>query len=80
MVNCFVYNIPSTRQRAFSLVLTGISQRPISNVRKIVYVIHHERLHQSLDNKFIDPPPDGKGAIVCKERLGGLLKFYKRAA
>jgi hypothetical protein len=41
---------------------------------------HEERAHQGLDNKIIEPPPDGKGKIVCHERLGGLLKFYRKAA
>jgi putative transposase len=41
---------------------------------------HEERAHQGLDNKIIDPPPDGNGEIVCQERLGGLLKFYRKAA
>jgi len=41
---------------------------------------HQERAHQSLDNTIIEPPQQGTGKIVCQERLGGLLKFYRRAA
>jgi len=41
---------------------------------------HKERPHQSLDNEIIEPPPQGNGEIICQERLGGLLKFYRRAA
>jgi len=41
---------------------------------------HKERAHQGLDNEIIEPPPKGTGEIVCQERLGGLLKFYGRAA
>jgi transposase InsO family protein len=41
---------------------------------------HEERPHQGLDNEIIEPPPKGTGQIVCQERLGGLLKFYRRAA
>jgi len=41
---------------------------------------HCERAHQGIDNSIIDPLPQGDGKIVCRERLGGLLKFYKRAA
>ena len=46
------------------------------------YILHYhgERAHQGLDNQIIEPPPQGTGEIVCQERLGGLLKFYKRAA
>ena len=41
---------------------------------------HTERAHQGIDNTIIEPPPQGTGKIVCQERLGGLLKFYRRAA
>jgi hypothetical protein len=42
---------------------------------------HHERNHQGLGNALIDGDPQattGKGAVVCRERLGGLLNFYFR--
>jgi len=42
---------------------------------------HHERPHQGIGNNIIDPLPQPKdGKIVCQERLGGLLKSYRRAA
>ena len=41
---------------------------------------HTERAHQSLDNTIIEPPRQGTGEIVCQDRLGGMLKFYRRAA
>ena len=41
---------------------------------------HEERPHQGLDNEIIEPPPKGTGEILCQERLGGLLKFYRRAS
>jgi putative transposase len=41
---------------------------------------HHERPHQGIGNEIITPLPQGTGKIECKERLGGLLKFYRRAA
>lgn len=44
---------------------------------------HAERNHQGLGNQLIDPVDDiGKteGEIVCRERLGGMLKFYHRRA
>lgn len=49
-------------------------------VKEFVKHYHEERPHQGLDNEIIDPPPKGTGEIVCRERLGGLLKFYRRAA
>jgi transposase InsO family protein len=44
---------------------------------------HRERNHQGLDNRLIES--DGRsepsiGSVGCRERLGGLLRFYHRAA
>ena len=49
------------------------------------YLIHYheERNHQGLSNKLIDPVDDvgqSEGEIQCRERLGGLLKYYYRRA
>ncbi len=41
---------------------------------------HTERPHQGIGNNIIDPPSLGDGKIICHERLGGLLKSYRRAA
>src|SRR5262249_1942387 len=44
---------------------------------------HHERNHQGLDNRLIAPLAEQvnhEGHIVCRARLGGLLKYYQRAA
>jgi putative transposase len=44
---------------------------------------HGERNHQGLDNKIITPGDEvGRqdGEIRCHERLGGLLRYYHRAA
>ncbi len=48
----------------------------------IEYVEHYhtERAHQGIDNEIIEPPAKGQGKIICQERLGGLLNFYRRAA
>ena len=44
---------------------------------------HAERNHQGLDNKLICPDPrlvcEG-GEVKRRERLGGLLNYYYRAA
>ena len=55
-------------------------------VTQFVEHFHIERPHQGLDNKLVRPqkPPDecipSPQQIVCKERLGGLLKHYERRA
>ena len=44
---------------------------------------HAERNHQGLDNKIIESGSEvgiGIGKIECRERLGGLLKYYYRDA
>jgi putative transposase len=42
---------------------------------------HTERPHQGIGNNIIEPLPQPKdGKIVCQERLGGLLKSYRRVA
>lgn len=44
---------------------------------------HTERNHQGLDNRLIKPEhPAGHatGAVVGAQRLGGMLRFYHRAA
>ena len=44
---------------------------------------HQERPHQGLGNRPLvgaNPDPPSQGKIVCKERLGGLLKHYYRKA
>jgi len=43
---------------------------------------HHERNHQGLDDRIIAPGPTGPrdGIIRCRPRLGGLLRYYSRAA
>jgi transposase InsO family protein len=44
---------------------------------------HHERNHQGLDNKLIYPDPElvrKGGQVQRRERLGGLLNYYYRAA
>ena len=42
---------------------------------------HEERNHQGLDNRLIEgEPSSGDGVVQCHRRLGGLLKFYDRAA
>jgi transposase InsO family protein len=44
---------------------------------------HLERNHQGLGNSLIDSNAQsavGNHAVACRERLGGLLKFYYREA
>ncbi len=50
-------------------------------VSEFVAHYHVERAHQGLGNTRIEQRgPVGDGEVVCYERLGGLLKCYRRAA
>ena len=51
-------------------------------VRAFMHHYHQERPHQRLGNERIAPTTAviGTGPIECRERLGGLLKFYYREA
>ncbi len=59
-------------------------------IREYMVHYHEERNHQGLDNRLIEPDDgvgiDGVGIedatseTICKERLGGLLKYYHRKA
>jgi transposase InsO family protein len=41
---------------------------------------HRERNHQGLENKIAEPEVGSaeKGNVNCRERLGGLLRYYDR--
>jgi putative transposase len=43
---------------------------------------HRERNHQGLENNIIEPEfgSDVEGEVTCRERLGGLLRYYHRDA
>jgi hypothetical protein len=52
-------------------------------VREFADHCHLERNHQGLDNRRIDASGDSAsrdGVVECRESLGGILKFYQRAA
>jgi putative transposase len=51
-------------------------------IREYLAHYHEERNHQGLGGQLIVPPANlnRPGPIVCRERLGGLLRFYHREA
>jgi putative transposase len=54
-----------------------------NSVRQYLVHYHTERCHQGLDNSLIEPferQPDVNAEIETTERLGGLLRSYRRAA
>ena len=52
-------------------------------VRSLLAHYHTERIHQGLNNELVVPVdrlPDVDAEIETAERLGGLLRSYRRAA
>ncbi len=53
-------------------------------LREYVAHFHHERNHQGKDNLLLFPASEQtdrvEGPVPCRERLGGLLKYYYRDA
>ena len=60
-----------------------LSERQLqAAVREFVHHYHEERPHQGLSNELVAAKTTtiGAGQVKCRERIGGLLKFYYREA
>jgi putative transposase len=59
-------------------------ERSLRNaVNEFIVHYHTERNHQGLENEIIDPGEEvggSTGDIECRERLGGMLRYYHRKA
>ncbi len=59
-------------------------ERSLRNaINEFVEFYHYERNHQGLGNRLIDPQGEigaTDGVVKCRERLGGLLRYYYRQA
>ncbi len=52
-------------------------------INEFLVYYHHERNHQGLGNRLIDPQHEIgslEGTVACRERLGGVLRYYHRKA
>ncbi len=52
-------------------------------VTEFVRHYYEERPHQGLNNSLIDPDETAGrtiGSLVCRERVGGVLRYYHREA
>jgi putative transposase len=63
------------------LILFG-ERRLLRALDEFVAHYHRERNHQGLGNDLIAPGPRTLAGphVRCRERLGGLLRYYHRAA
>jgi len=64
--------------------LIFLGQKPLQ-AAAVSFLAHYhaERNHQGLDNRLIDPDEEvGRiaGEVECRERLGGILRYYYRKA
>ena len=76
--------VRSVKEECLSrLILFGESSLRRALQQYIVHY-HEERNHQGKDNRILFPSrPEAStnmGAVRCRERLGGLLKYYEREA
>ncbi len=73
----------SLKEEALSrLILFGESALRNATTEFLLHY-HGERAHQGFDHQILQPGPEvGQqvGVIACRERLGGLLKYYHRKA
>ena len=75
----FVRSVKSECLDRMILVGEGSLRRAVG---QFVGHYHGERNHQGLDNRIIQPDFEfaGEGEVNCRERLGGLLRYYHRDA
>ena len=74
--------VRSVKEECLSrLILVGESSLRRALQQYIVHY-HEERNHQGKNNRILFPSQARKnrGAVRCRERLGGLLKYYEREA
>ena len=75
--------VRSIKQECLSRVIL-FGERPLSRVlTEYSAHYHRERNHQGKNNRLLFPNADAQnrlGGIECQHRLGGLLKYYRRAA
>jgi transposase InsO family protein len=75
--------VGSIKDECLSRVVLFGEQSLRKATREYAAHYHRERNHQGLDNRLIEPEDGAEAtisAIECVQRLGGMLRFYRRAA
>ena len=73
----------SLKQEAFSKMIFFGEKMLRHAVSSYLAHYHRHRNHQGLANRLIEPGEEvgrTEGEILCDERLGGILRYYRRAA
>ena len=84
--NCNAYVerfLRSLKEEALARIILFGEAALRNAVEQFLIHYHTERAHQGLDHQILEPGPEvgqKAGVIVCRERLGGLLKYYYRQA
>jgi transposase InsO family protein len=74
--------VRSIREECLDRLIVFGERRLLQVLDEFVTHYHRERNHQGLGNELITPethPACGR-QVRCRERLGGLLRYYHRAA
>ena len=74
--------VRSLREECLDRVILFGERRLRRFIDEFVAHYHGERNHQGLGNELIAPQGDHRGGthVCCRERLGGLLRYYDHAA
>ncbi len=69
--------VRAIKDECLSLVIPLREKHLRSAVSDYIDHCHEERNHQGIGNELIEKPPDsGDGEVRCRERLGGVFKYY----
>jgi putative transposase len=73
----------SLKEEALERMIFFGEQSLRSTTKEFLVHFHTERNHQGLEHKIIEPGAEvgqKTGELICRERLGGLLRYYHRQA
>ena len=84
-LNCYIERfMRSLKQECLSRLIFFGKTSLRNAVRQFVdHHYQHERNHQGLGNRILEPGDEvgqGTGDVQCRERLGGMLRYYYRIA
>ena len=81
-LNCYIERfVRSIREECLDQMVVLGERHLRTVIRQYMEHFHEERNHQGLNNRLTapcQPVPECEGAVVRRERLGGLLSYYHR--
>src|SRR5262249_47273686 len=75
-------SVRSIREECLDRLILFGERRLLHVLKEFEVHYHEERNHQGLGNDLIAPAPRavGRAGIRCRDRMGGLLRYYYQAA